>query len=133
MKKKAADRPIEKVWGFCPRCGAKAAKKGVNPFHCQECEYTHYFGPCAAVGAITTDLEGRVLLLIRGKDPGKGMYGLPGGFVDQGKRLRKLCIGKSWKRSGSKLSSIIIWPRSRTSMPIPVPYCRLWMCFCDDG
>ncbi|MBL8816433.1 MAG: NUDIX domain-containing protein [Planctomyces sp.] len=87
MKKKAADRPIEKVWGFCPRCGAKASKRGVNPFHCRECEYTHYFGPCAAVGAITTDPEGKVLLLIRGKDPGKGMYGLPGGFVDQGETV----------------------------------------------
>lgn len=36
------------------------------------------------MGAIVCDAGGRVLLLIRGKDPGKGRYGLPGGFIDPG-------------------------------------------------
>jgi NADH pyrophosphatase NudC (nudix superfamily) len=49
-----------------------------------ECKFTHFFGPVSAVGAIATDPAGQVLLLIRAKDPGKGMYGLPGGFVDPG-------------------------------------------------
>jgi ADP-ribose pyrophosphatase len=38
----------------------------------------------AAVAAITTDPAGNVLLLVRGKEPGKGKFGLPGGFVDPG-------------------------------------------------
>ncbi len=77
-------RPIQKVWTHCPRCGAPAVKKGLNPFRCASCSYTHYFSPCTAVGAITADPEGRILLLVRGKDPGKGLFGLPGGFVDVG-------------------------------------------------
>ncbi len=35
------------------------------------------------VGAIATDPEGQVLLLVRQRS-GQGMYGLPGGFVDAG-------------------------------------------------
>jgi NAD+ diphosphatase len=57
---------------------------GRHPFSCKSCGFTHYFAPVAAVGAITTDPTGQVLLLVRGKDPGKGLLGLPGGFVDVG-------------------------------------------------
>ena len=76
--------PLRKTWKFCPRCGAAATRSGRNPFQCAACGHTHYFGPCAAVGAIITDPSGQILLLVRGKDPGKGLYGLPGGFVDPG-------------------------------------------------
>ena len=77
-------QPIRKAWKFCPRCGAAARKNGKHPFICAECKFTHFFSPVSAVGAIATDPEGQLLLLIRAKDPGKGMYGLPGGFVDPG-------------------------------------------------
>lgn len=89
VPKTRISKPVHKTWSFCPRCGTKSAKRPKNPFHCETCSYTHFFGPCAAVGAITTDLEGRVLLLVRGKDPGKGKYGLPGGFVDPGESVEE--------------------------------------------
>ena len=79
-----APLPIRRGWKFCPVCGQAAAQRGKNPFRCQSCGYSHFFGPVSAVGAITTDSEGQVLLLVRAKDPGKGLYGLPGGFIDAG-------------------------------------------------
>jgi NAD+ diphosphatase len=82
--KPVAPQPIRKAWKFCPRCGVAAAKKGRNPFRCEPCGFTQYFGPVSAVGAIATDPNGQVLLLVRAKDPGKGLYGLPGGFIDAG-------------------------------------------------
>jgi ADP-ribose pyrophosphatase len=84
VSRQAVPKPIRRAWKFCPKCGEKASVTGRNPFSCGGCGYTHFFGPVSAVGAITTDAEGQVLLLVRAKDPGKGLYGLPGGFVDVG-------------------------------------------------
>jgi NAD+ diphosphatase len=75
--------PMHAAWHVCPRCGGQPIVQGQDPFQCQACNYTHHFGPCTAVGGIVTDPNGLVLLLIRGRDPGKGKFGLPGGFVDQ--------------------------------------------------
>jgi ADP-ribose pyrophosphatase YjhB (NUDIX family) len=36
----------------------------------------------AAVGAVVSDELGRVLLIERARDPGRGMLGMPGGFID---------------------------------------------------
>ena len=79
-----SSQPVQSAWQYCPRCGAQSTRSGVNPFSCDDCRYVHYFSPVSAVGAITTDPSDNVLLLIRGKDPGKGMFGLPGGFIDPG-------------------------------------------------
>ncbi len=57
---------------------------GVDPFRCQACDFVFHFGPVGAVGAIIADACHRVLLIRRAKEPGKGDYGLPGGFVDPG-------------------------------------------------
>jgi ADP-ribose pyrophosphatase YjhB (NUDIX family)/ribosomal protein S27AE len=83
MARRKADKPIHKSWKFCPCCGGAPVAANKNPFQCRDCGYTHHFGPCAAVGGIITDASDQVLLLIRGKDPGKGQFGIPGGFVDQ--------------------------------------------------
>lgn len=84
---KKRSQPVRKAWKFCPKCGVATSQKGRNPFSCESCGFTHYFAPVSAVGAIATDPDGNTLLLVRAKDPGKGLYGLPGGFVDVGETL----------------------------------------------
>lgn len=87
------NEPIANVFRFCPRCGAKpetnSSTGGNNPFRCTvaDCGYSHYFSPNAAVGAIIAAADGTVLLITRAKDPGKGKFGMPGGFVDPGESL----------------------------------------------
>jgi 8-oxo-dGTP diphosphatase len=41
--------------------------------------------PC--VGAVVHDAEGRLLLVRRGHDPGKGLWSLPGGRVEAGETI----------------------------------------------
>ncbi len=61
----------ERIRPVCPRCG-----------------YVHYFAPQVAAVAIVTRAEDEKFLLVqRGEDPGKGLWGLPGGFVELGETV----------------------------------------------
>jgi NAD+ diphosphatase len=72
-----------RVLRYCPKCGA-AALKPASPklFRCGECGFELYINNAAAVAAIIPDERGRLLITTRGKEPKKGMWDLPGGFVD---------------------------------------------------
>lgn len=72
------------LFRFCPRCGAPVpeAAVGRSPFGCSICHLTLFFNPGVAAGAWVFDAVGRVLLIRRAKDPQKGKFGLPGGFLD---------------------------------------------------
>jgi len=84
---KSDSTPIANVFHHCPRCGVAHSNVGQNPFRCSDCEFVMYFSPAAAVGAIIRDAQNNILFLVRGKDPGKGKLGLPGGFADAGETL----------------------------------------------
>lgn len=78
----AESKPLASVFKFCPSCAAPNPEPGAIPFQCASCGYTNYFGPVAAVGAIVVNEKQEMLFVRRSRDPGKGKWGLPGGFVD---------------------------------------------------
>ena len=77
-------QPVASTFQYCPRCGAEQAKTGDNPFRCSSCDFVFFFSPTSAVAGIVLDDSAQVLLLRRARDPGRGKFGLPGGFVDVG-------------------------------------------------
>ena len=76
-------KPLEAAFRYCPRCATEADPVGEVPFRCDQCGFAFFFGPVTAVGGILQDRQGQLLLLRRARDPGKGQFGLPGGFVDR--------------------------------------------------
>ncbi len=86
--------PIPDAWRFCPRCGDDSRLTGKQPFQCQnpDCGYTHYFSPKTATGALIVDSLGRMLFIVRGREPSKGKLGLPGGFVDAGESAEESLV-----------------------------------------
>lgn len=81
---------IGQSFQFCPSCGAPASgadrSQGESPrrFACAACAFLLYFNPGSAVAGILHAVDGGVLFLRRQRDPGKGLLGLPGGFIDPG-------------------------------------------------
>lgn len=71
------------VLRYCPKCGAAALKAvSLKLFQCSECGFELYINNAAAVAALIPDDQGRLLITVRGREPKKGAWDLPGGFVD---------------------------------------------------
>ncbi len=79
---------------YCPRCGHALEDRRVvehEPLRrvCPACGTVYYLDPKVAVGAICRTVQGGVVLLRRGIDPGYGRWTFPGGYVDRGETLEK--------------------------------------------
>ncbi len=74
---------IENAYRYCPHCSVANPSVAEVPFRCRECGYTSYFGPVGAVGGLIVNHRNELLLVRRARDPGKGKWGLPGGFIDR--------------------------------------------------
>lgn len=68
---------------YCPKCGAKHFEvNNEKSKRCRACGFVYYFNSSAAVVALIQNREGEVLVATRAKEPAKGTWDLPGGFVD---------------------------------------------------
>jgi ADP-ribose pyrophosphatase YjhB (NUDIX family) len=72
---------------FCPRCGRSADVEFPRRMTCSHCGYAAYYNPKPVACSIPVDEHGRVILLRRGFDPGRGRWTFPGGFVDLGESV----------------------------------------------
>lgn len=81
----ASETGSERVFKYCPKCGAAAVRlMGGKRLQCEACGFEFYLNVAAAVAAVIVDGRGRLLVTVRGKEPGKGKWDLPGGFADPG-------------------------------------------------
>jgi len=72
-----------KVLKFCPKCGSPEFKKsGDRSLKCRACGFHYFINSAAAVAALVTDKDGKLMLVKRGVEPGYGKLDLPGGFID---------------------------------------------------
>lgn len=77
---------------YCPKCGSFEFSQNRNGYACEVCRFKLYINAAAAVAAIITNERGDILLAVRGRDPFKGAFDLPGGFVDIGERAEEALI-----------------------------------------
>lgn len=70
-------------FNYCPKCGSSHFEE--NNFKskkCRDCGFVYYFNSSSSTAAFITDAKGRLLVARRAKEPAKGTFDLPGGFVD---------------------------------------------------
>ncbi len=70
---------------FCPRCGHALEMREAEEHHlrpvCASCGLVVYLNPPLAAGVVA-ERDGKILLVLRGENPGKGLWGLPAGFME---------------------------------------------------
>ena len=71
------------LFTHCPACGSERfIQNNVKSKRCEACVFVFYINPSAAVAAFIVNDSGDLLVCRRGKEPEKGTFDLPGGFVD---------------------------------------------------
>jgi ADP-ribose pyrophosphatase YjhB (NUDIX family) len=75
---------FSELFTHCPVCGAKSFVPHTEKSNrCTECSFVYYLNPSAAVAAFIQNQKGDLLVCVRAKEPAKGTWDLPGGFIDE--------------------------------------------------
>ncbi|SPF38174.1 NUDIX domain protein [Candidatus Desulfosporosinus infrequens] len=95
---------------FCPVCG-KPLQNSIIDNHprsaCSNCSYVHWGNFSLGVGGVLWHND-KVLLVQRGHNPGKGMWTIPGGYVDQGESIAAAIIREIQEETGIKSKPLSI-------------------------
>jgi ADP-ribose pyrophosphatase YjhB (NUDIX family) len=93
------------VHEYCSDCGARTqiqviANRSLNV--CPSCDRIFFRNPKLVVVALIED-EGRVLLVRRDIEPGRGLWGLPGGYVDWNEHPEDAMVRECAEETGAKV------------------------------
>lgn len=91
---------------FCPVCAGELGSLVIKPGEparlvCSSCSFVFYQDPKLAACSVV-EVEGKVVLLQRGIEPQKGMWVLPGGFVDRGEVVEAAAMRETEEECGIK-------------------------------
>lgn len=94
---------IEEEVRFCIRCGTPTERRKrfgkVRPV-CAACGWVFFPDPKVAVAAIVCDERGQILLVRRANDPQRGLWTMPGGFMDAGEDPRQAAERECLEETG---------------------------------
>jgi ADP-ribose pyrophosphatase YjhB (NUDIX family) len=102
---------------FCPMCGAALEQqhrlRAVRPV-CPNCGHIVFFDPKVAV-VIFVEQNGKILLVKRAVDPGKGRWAFVAGFVDAGEDPKEAARREFHEETGLDIEItrlLDVFPRS---------------------
>jgi len=95
------------VLRHCLKCGAAALRLiGSKQLYCDHCGFEFYLNPAAAVAALISDSQGRLLIAERAQEPKKGTWDLPGGFVDPGESAEEALRREVREETGLEITHV---------------------------
>jgi ADP-ribose pyrophosphatase YjhB (NUDIX family) len=99
---------------FCPQCGSPLSESVIADQlrkNCPACSFIHWGEFSLGVGGIIWQAN-KVLLVERANDPGKGLWTIPGGYVDHGEQIYEAVKREILEETGLKAepqSLIALW------------------------
>lgn len=89
---------------FCPRCAAPGGRwLDGHEYRCSACGFRFFQNVATACGVLV-EARGRFLFLERAREPSKGLWGLPGGFVDPGESVEEALAREVAEEIGGRLA-----------------------------
>ncbi len=104
----SADRPppsgmkYEMPPQYCSACGTKLRSRryeGRRRRACPDCGLVAFDDPKVAVGVLATR-NGKLLLVQRARNPNRGAWSFPSGFVDAGEGLKEAAVRETKEETG---------------------------------
>ncbi|MBW1714084.1 MAG: NUDIX hydrolase [Deltaproteobacteria bacterium] len=97
----------------CPRCGHKLGRRQLKDNEpqrlvCIACGFVFYLDPKLAVCALIA-VDGRLVLGRRTIEPGRGLWVLPGGFVDRGEAVPRALEREVLEETGLEVETGPLW------------------------
>jgi len=90
---------------FCPYCGERLIEKtfgGRVRSYCTKCDKIHYKNPLPAVAVLVLNQKNQLLLVKRSVEPAKGMWCLPGGFIEIDESIEEAALRELEEEAGLK-------------------------------
>jgi mutator protein MutT len=91
---------------ICPKCGHSLTKISPRNTLCKNCGLDYYVNPRPCNAIIIIDDKKRILLVKRAIDPCKGLWDLPGGFIDIGETAEESVIREAKEELGVKVGDV---------------------------
>ncbi|HEY0444679.1 MAG TPA: NUDIX hydrolase [Candidatus Limnocylindrales bacterium] len=90
---------------FCSRCGGALRFGAVegedrDRLACETCGFIAYVNPRLVVTTIPVTTDGRVVLLRRGIEPGRGSWAQPGGFLEVDETVTEAAVRETLEETG---------------------------------
>lgn len=96
-----------KVLKYCPKCGSdEFIPSGERSLKCDACGFHYFINSAAAVAALISDEDGKLMLVTRGVEPDYGKLDLPGGFIDPMESAEEAIIRELQEELGLKVTKL---------------------------
>jgi mutator protein MutT len=101
------DNIIDEIdFPFCPKCGKSFTKISARNTQCKNCGLDYYVNPRSCNAIIIVDDRKRILFVKRAIDPSKGLWDLPGGFIDIGETAEQSVVREAKEELGVEVGDV---------------------------
>lgn len=94
---------------FCPHCAQPLAERVAFDrlrSVCLACGFVEFRAPKVGVSVLVLDEEGKVLLVRRAEEPGRGKWGLPSGFIDWDESPEEAAVRECVEETGLAVTDL---------------------------